>query len=146
MPVAYLGSAGFRFIQAEELASENSSAMIEKSKLCAGGQVLMWKPGAKGEKLRLQLHADKAREKVKIGFTMAHSPKGGDLSVFVNGKKIKFDGKDGISLYEPVQELLRNHFSESLPLRAGMNELLLESESTGKEILDGIDFIWISEP
>ncbi len=146
MPAAYFGSAGFRFIQAEELLPENSTGMTEEGKLCAGGKIVMWKPEIKGAKLGLQLRADKARENAKIGFTMAHGPDGGDLAVFVNGKKIKIDGRENISLYEPQQQLLRTHFSESLHLNAGMNELLLESESSGKEILNGIDFIWINEP
>ena len=145
IPEAYGGSAGFRFIQAEDLLTGESTASIEKGKLWAGGQIVMWRPLKDGEKIRLQLNAGPSRENTRIGFTMVHSPRGGEVSVSVNGKKVKFDGRESIILYEPVQQLLRNHFSESINLDEGINNITLESANVGQGTMNGIDFIWIRE-
>jgi hypothetical protein len=143
-PIAYLGSSGFRYLQAEKLISTGPSVKIEKGKLWADGSIVIWKPGEKGEKIKLNLTSGSAADKATIGFTLSHNPEGGEISVAVNGKAVKVDGNETVALFEPVQTILVNHFSREVSLKKGDNEVTIESVSgTGKNI--GIDFIWVKE-
>ena len=144
-PVAYLGSAGYRFIQAEELVKESSSVKLEKGKLWAEDNIMMWKPSGAVDKLVFKIHTGKAAEKANIGFTLSHGPEGGTISFMINGNPVKFDGNEAVKLFEPFQTILANHFSESIALKKGINEVIIESRHAdpGKKI--GIDFIWMKE-
>jgi hypothetical protein len=144
-PVAYLGSAGFRYIQAEKLISESSSVRAEQGKLWAGGSIMMWKPVKKDEKVSFNISSKAKVENAIIGLTLSHNLDGGIITVSVNGKKVRLDGNQSINLYEPVQSILANHFSEPTALKNGNNEITLVSpdDQKGKKI--GIDFIWVKE-
>ncbi len=145
-PIAYCGSAGFRFIEAENsIAEKSSNIKVEKGKLWAEEDILMWTPAKDGEMIRFQINIDKATDNTRIGFTMAHCPDGGKVSFLVNGKPVKFDGKEILNLYEPNLTILANHFSESISLNKGRNEIRFESLSTEKDKKIGVDFIWIKE-
>ena len=145
-PVAYLGSAGYRYIQAEELISESQSVKVEPEEICAGGSIIMWKPLKKGDKIRFNLSCNSDVENATIGVTLSHNPEGGTVAFTVNGKKINFDGKETVNTFEPFQTILANHFSEPVGLKKGLNEVIIESmdASNGKKI--GIDFIWLKVP
>jgi hypothetical protein len=101
----------------------------------------MWKPLEKGEKVSFRLNSDKTNDKFRVAMTLAHSPNGGKFSVLVNGKIVKFGADEIISLYEPTQKILDNHFSEIVTLNKGVNEIVFIAEEINKEI--GIDFIWM---
>lgn len=145
-PIAYLGSAGFRYIQAEKLIAESSSVKVEEGKMWADGSILMWKPVKRGEKVKFSLTGTANAENAIIGFTLSHNPGGGTISVTLNGKPLKFDGKDTMNLFEHFQTILANHFSEPIGLKKGDNEVIIESldgEPGGKT---GIDFVWLKTP
>jgi hypothetical protein len=144
-PAAYLGSDGFRFIQAEEIAEKTSSAYREKGNLWAMEDILFWRPESRLEKLKFIIVSDKNLENTKIGLTMAHSPEGGTVSLALNGKSVKFDQQEIIDLSMPERTVLRNHFSEPVDLFKGINIMTFESQDSapGKKI--GFDFFWISE-
>jgi hypothetical protein len=144
-PVAYLGSSGFRYIQAEKLIVSGASVKSEPGKLWADGSIVMWKPQNKGEKIMFHLGSNSPVDSTALGLTLAHSPDGAEISVKVNGIAVKFDGNETINLMEPVQTILANHFSGKLSLKKGDNEITIESVSgkSGKKI--GIDFIWVKE-
>lgn len=144
-PEAYLGSAGFRFIQAEMFIVENKTIKVENGSLWSEGSIVMWTPAKTAEKLKFMINSDKAGDKTNIGFTLAHSPNGGTMAIFINGMPVKFDGKETVNLFEPNQQILENHFSESIQLLKGNNEIIFESRDTemGKKI--GIDFVWMRE-
>ena len=144
-PVAYLGSAGFRYIQAEKLIGSGASVKTEPGKLWADGSIVMWKPQNIGEKIRFNLRNNASVDSTVLGLTLAHSPDGAEISVKVNGIDVKFDGNETIDLIEPVQTILANHFSGKLALKKGANEITIESVSgkSGKKI--GIDFIWVKD-
>jgi hypothetical protein len=144
-PEAYCGSAGFKFIQAESLANHPSGITTEPGKMWADGNILMWRPEHKGEKITLQIFLDRTAEKTKIGFTLAHGPPGGKISILINGEPTALDGYQTIDLYEPNLHVLVNHFSEPVQLKEGNNEITFISESTEKHKDVGIDFIWIKE-
>ena len=144
-PEAYLGSAGFRFIQAESLIQENSTIKLEYGAMWSQGSLMMWTPAQTAEKIRFLIHSDHARDKTHLGFTLAHSPEGGTLALFINGQPVKLDGKETLHLFEANQQILDNHFSESIQLAKGNNEIVFESREPemGKKV--GIDFVWIKE-
>ena len=126
-PIAYLGSAGFRYIQAEKLIPESSSVKVEQGKLWADGSILIWRPLEKGEKIKFNISNSVAAENAIIGLTLAHNPEGGTIAVAVNGMRVKFDGNETINLSGPFQSILANHFSEPVGLRKGLNEVIIES-------------------
>ena len=144
-PIAYLGSSGFRYIQAEKLISESSSVKVEHGKLWADGSIIMWKPQKKGEKISFIIKSAAANKAANIGLTLSHNPDGGTVSFAINGKPVKFDGNETVNLFEPFQSILTNHFSEPVGLNKGINEVTLEGldDDPGKKI--GIDFIWVKQ-
>ena len=144
-PIAYLGSRGYRYIQAEDVISLNSDLQKETGKIWAEGKILNWSPSAGRDKLRFSLNSEINAEKTNIGLSLCHSPVGGIISVTLNGKPIKMDGRGEINLFEPHQTILANHFSEKIDLKQGSNEIIIESKDTGRPVKVGIDFIWMRE-
>jgi hypothetical protein len=145
IPKAYCGSAGYRFIQAENLIPQNTTFKLEKDNLSADGTILEWTPAKAGEQNKFQIISEETIAKTTIGLTLASCPEGGKFSVLVNGKHVQFDGKDTINLFQPNQQILGNHFSQSLPLNKGKNEILFVSGDNEKDKKIGIDFIWLKE-
>jgi len=145
-PEAYLGSAGFRFIQAEQLIDENPKIQTERGNFWAEGALTMWSPETRGEKLRFQIDADRSSDGARIGFTLLNGPEGGAFTIQVNGNPVKFRGKDTIDLQGPKRWVLDNYLSEPVLLRKGQNEITLQSEDPGQGKKIGIDFVWIKEP
>lgn len=145
-PIAYCGSAGFRFVQAENLIADKSSSIrIEKGKLWAEKDILVWTPAKPDEEIRFHFNSDNPTEKTVIGLTIAHCPEGGTFSIYVNGQVVKIDGRDTLSLCEPNLQILANHFTESIPLKKGKNEIILKSMDTEKNRKIRIDFFWFKE-
>jgi hypothetical protein len=144
-PEAYLGSAGFTFFRAEDLIVDKTGITMEKGNLWAGSTILMWNPETEGRSIRFRFNSPSDTLRSNIGLTLAHLPEGGEISVSLNGEKIKFDGGESIRLDQPNNTSLRNHFSEAIHYIKGTNEIILYSQSreAGKRI--GIDFIWLKE-
>ena len=144
-PIAYLGSAGFRYIQAENLIPESSTVRSEKGRLWAGGTILVWKPNNKGERIKFNISCAQKVENAAIGFTLSHSPEGSTVALILNRKPVKFDGNETVNTFEPFQTILANHFSEPVRLEKGLNEVIFEPRDyePGKKI--GIDFFWLKE-
>ncbi len=145
MPVAYLGSAGYRYTQAEDLISNSASVRTEEDKIAAGSRIINWTPSRGSTKLKFNISSEKNAEKTNIGFTFRHDKNSGIVSIYLNGRLIKIDGKTEISLFEPHQTILSNHFTEKIDLKKGLNEVIIESKETGSSIKVGIDFIWIKK-
>ena len=142
-PIAYLGSRGYRYIQAEDVIRQSSDVKTETGKIWAEDKILIWSPSSGNDKLSFSLNSEKNVEKTNIGFTLCHLPSGGIITVTLNGKPVKMDGKTEIDLFESYQTILANHFSEKVDLKKGSNEIVIESKDTGRESKVGIDFIWM---
>ena len=84
-------------------------------------------------------------ESTKIGFTLAHCPQGGNISILLNGKPVKVDDHQTVDLFEPNQQILSNHFSEAVQLKKGNNEITFISAGADKDKIIGIDFFWIND-
>jgi hypothetical protein len=142
-PKAYLGSAGFRFLQAENIPVTGRGLNTVKDNLCAEGKMLVWDPASVGEEVTFSLTLPKAVENRNIGFTLAHLPGGGKISVLLNGEKVKIDGAEMVDLSTPGYRILDNHFTEKVNLRTGVNKITLRSEKGSSGTKTGIDFIWV---
>jgi hypothetical protein len=142
-PIAYLGSAGFSYYQAEKLIPVSASVKAEKGKLWADSLIVMWKPVRRGEKIKFRIPVDREIENSMLGLTLSHNPDGGNIIVSLNGQYLRFDGNEFINLYEPAQTSLVNHFSDTVTLKKGFNEIVLESIESSNRKKVGIDFIWL---
>jgi len=142
-PIAYLGSEGFSFIQAETIPLTGRGFKTVENNMCAEGKMLLWTPAKEREEITFSLAIPKAIEGSKIGFTLAHLPGGGKISVLVNGEPVKIDGNEIVDLNTPCYCILDNHFTGEVNFRAGVNKITLKSEEGSAGSKTGIDFIWI---
>jgi hypothetical protein len=141
-PVAYLGSDGYRFVQAEQLAAKAVNLYVEEGKIWADQNILTWQPESATEKLSLNIPSERYQDKARIGLTLAHTPDGGTILFRLNGRPVKIDGRDKISLYVPHRTLLENHFAELAGLRQGNNDLIIEMPDANGKRKAQIDFVW----
>jgi hypothetical protein len=144
-PEPYLGSAGYRFIQAENLITQKASVKLEEGKIWAGGKILMWSPARYDDRIKFSILSDTVVLQTAVRLTLAHGPDGGKIVIFLNGKAVKFGGNETINLFEADHQLLDNHFSESVMLNKGSNEVMIMSKDTIPGRKAGIDFIWMKE-
>ncbi len=143
-PEAYLGSAGFRFIEAEKMVDDGSVITIEGGNRWSDGHVVMWKPKEKNEKLKF--YVDQSMEgKFILGLTMVLLPNGGTISVYLNGEMIKMNDVESINLHESDRILLRNYFSKALTYKKGKNEIALQYVGDDSGVTIGVDFFWLKE-
>jgi hypothetical protein len=143
-PIAYLGSAGYTFIHAEQAFKKSADLSVEKGKIWAGGNILMWKPVKEKQRILFNFRRTSDSIRSNIGLTLAHLPGGGEISFYLNGKPVKFDGAETIRLEIKNNPILRNHFSETIRFVKGINELAIENRSSGNSKV-GLDFIWIKQ-
>ncbi len=144
-PVAYKGSAGYRFYNAEELVSSHADVYTEEGLLWAGGKILMWAPSGKGDKISFSIPNNFKGDENKMVITFAHLPESGKVSVYVNGNLTKFKNQNVLNLYEPYHKVLRNYTSVPLSLKKDNNDVTIEYIGEAKDKKVGIDFIWIKE-
>ncbi len=141
-PVAYLGSAGFNFTQAEKMFVRGKNIETIKDNFCAEGQMVMWSQSKAGEEITFRFSIKESQADRNLGLTLMHFPEGGKISVQVNGLNVKISGSEILDLGTSVYKFLDNHFTEKVSLKTGVNEITLKSE-TGQGKKTGIDFIWI---
>ncbi len=141
-PEAFAGSAGYEFIQAEDLLAPGLNLELERGGIYAGKGAMIWKPASIGEKISFQIETEKTGVPCRIGLTCPHGPEGGKVSFNINGSRIKFSGMEVIDLYASHQ-ILDNHLSEQLLLQSGENtiEIVSMEEIPFRHV--GIDFIWV---
>ena len=145
-PEPFKGSSGNRFLDAEgHLDKTGRNVSIQEGRLWAGGRIVMWEPEKKSEKISFIINNDKNMNNTRIGITMAKMPEGGTIALSINGKPLRFGGKDEISLFNDHHIILDNFTSEQFQLKNGRNEIVFEilDETPGKKV--GIDFFWLRE-
>jgi hypothetical protein len=142
-PIAYLGSSGYKYFQAEELPRNEAKVKTEESNISSGKRILDWYPRNVSDRLEFRIKCEKNITGTNFGLTLRHDPYGGIISVYLNGKPVKIDGKPDVSLFETTREILSNHFSEKVDLNEGINTIVIEAKDTGRSGKVGIDFIWM---
>lgn len=139
-PKALKGSAGFLFHEAEDVIHGGTHTGNEKGSLWSDGNLLIWKPEEKGEKLTLEIPASVQGKTMELRLTMKKSPEGGSFSMVLNGEKV--DHGAVYDLYEDFHTTSVNIVPESTKQLKEKNQLELIFEGgTGREI--GVDFIWV---
>jgi hypothetical protein len=144
-PVAYAGSEGYEFIQAEDLKVKGENFSKETGQLWSEGKILMWKPVKNSDELKLELEVPADEKKMSLGFTFSRMPEGGKISVFINGDLVKFNNQEIIDLSEKYSTVLDNYFSPRLALRKGKNAIVLKCMPGGQMKKVGIDFLWLKK-
>ncbi|MFN8205986.1 MAG: glycoside hydrolase family 172 protein [Bacteroidales bacterium] len=144
-PVAFKGSAGWDFIQAEDLITARNKCVVAEDEICAGMKVLEWTPsGAEGE-LYLVIPSNKEVQKTRIGLTIEHSPEGSKLCFLWNDIPVRVDGRDTLYCRSVTGRKLETHFTDEIDLRKGRNKLTVKMpECSGRQV-GRFDFIWIRE-
>jgi len=144
-PIAYKGSAGYKFYNAEDVVTTQTNLSFDESTLWSGGKLLVWSPTQKGEKISFKVPCNIEGVKNKMVITFAQLPDGGEVSVNVNRILTKFNGTEILSLVEPYHVVSRKYTSDALILKKGENNITIEyvGDSSGKKV--GIDFIWVKE-
>jgi len=145
LPEAFKGSAGWSFVQAEELVSGTEDICIEKDNFWAGSGVLKWKPAHHQDILKLNIHSSGEVRETRIGLTLTHDPQSGRLVFRLNGKPVRFSGSDTLDISTRSGRLLENHFSSPLSLRKGLNELEISMPGADGGKIAKIDFVWLRE-
>jgi len=143
-PKAYLGSAGFSFFQAENLAESSSPTEVIDEKMASGGRILMWTTSGTGETLKFIVDIPGPKQYI-LGFTFLKLPGGDNISAFVNGKPVRLNNQDTIDLNETGRKILRNYFSGPVHFMEGRNEIVLKDMDSSGKNKTGIDFIWLKE-
>lgn len=143
-PMAYRGSNGYRFINAEELIHFGSNIRTEEWSLGAGGKIVIWHPAFQGDKISFSLPEDMETSNSRLVITFAKLPDGGEVSVYMNGNLLKMSGEEVINLCGPHHRVLRNYNSVPFDLKKeGGNELTVEYVGKAGNKKIGIDFFWI---
>jgi hypothetical protein len=143
-PQAYLGSKGYKFLQAEDIVSNPSNAELVQGRFWSEKNILLWKPMNNNEKLRFII--TKPEEGAfNFGLTIAHMPEGGTFRVLLNGNPVLFNGQDTIKSKDSLRTYLRNHISAPVPFHSGENELEIESIGGNNGDKIGIDFFWVKD-
>ena len=144
-PIAFKGSAGYKFYNAEDVVATRTNLTFEENTLWSGDKLLVWSPTQKGEKISFIVPNSLEGVENKMVITFAHFPEGGDVSVYVNSILTKFKGKEILNLFEPYHRVSRKYTSTPLKLKKGENEITIEcvGDPTGKKV--GIDFIWVKD-
>lgn len=143
-PMAYLGSSGYSFVQAEDLVVHSASTEVISGKIWSGSKILLWKPMKEHEELKFVFHREK-EGKTNLGMTLAHLPNGGGIMVFLNGDPVTFNDNLSIDLGDSARTYLKNYISEPLPVQKGKNEIALKFSDWKNGNVSGIDFFWLNE-
>jgi len=143
-PLAYLGSSGFSFSQAEDILVNPSETELVIGKFWSEKKILVWKPLAIGDKLKFNI-VKPEKGLYNLGITAAHMPEGGAFNVHLNGESVEFNENDTINTRDSSRVYLRNYISAPIQFDSGDNEITLEytGKETGQEI--SIDFFWFKD-
>lgn len=142
-PLAFKGSSGWKFIQAEEITENNKYISTEYDNFWANGKILKWTPPDNGKELKLSINSSEERIKTRIGLTMANTNDAGALSFQLNDQPVRFGNRDTLSLLSHSVRFLDNYFSEEVYLKKGRNELTLRMTNADKNRSARIDFLWM---
>jgi hypothetical protein len=145
-PAARMGAANSVFYAAEEAVTDSGATRIDKGRLWAGGQLLVWTPQKSGDRKSLTIPVDSPGKK-QIHVALAMTPQSGKVAFLLDGKPLQLaDETDAIDLHCSHRTLLRSIALIPVELTAGDHALVLElrdstEHAAGSEV--GIDFIWL---
>jgi len=138
-PVKYLGSAGYEFIEAEDIASLYPADRLYASYLWSKGRAYFNEFKTVGESFKLRFTIDEKRES-NIQLTMAHTPESGKVKIFIEG--MEEETAVTIDLHSSFGVYSRNHGIRRTLLQPGNYSIIIENLEEGPNRI-GVDFIWL---
>ena len=155
MPEARLHATGSTFYQAEDVLKGANKTQLIKDDIWAGGQMLLWKPENKGDKISFALDVtEKGNYKLRI--TVANTPSSGVVSAYIDNRRLNFyelmtvgDFVLTRDLFEPYHTTSRTLFCPDIvELDIGQHkvDVVYEGKSANSKGSDvGIDFLWLQK-
>jgi len=144
-PASRGGAHSSFFHQAEDLAVIKGDVSTETNNLYSGGKLLVWKPKARGDELKLKLPVDNT-QKWAVMLVSALRAESGPISVKVGDTQLKYGEGTTADLYVPHRLLLRAIRAHDVQLEEGERTLTIRYEgdvvNPGSKSV-GIDFIWL---
>ena len=141
-PEAYLGSAGFQFIEAEKVVNFLINTTVEEGAQWSENQLLIWRPKNLDDRLTFTMDQVEGGKYI-LGFTLAHLPGGGTISAYLNEEIILLNDRESIDLQESQRIFLRNYLSKDLTFTKGENEVALQFKGKKPGNIIGVDFLWL---
>ena len=137
-----------RYYQAEELARPGPQVTLEEGNLWAGGQLLVWHPGGKGEQLELRVPIlESGKHALHLG--LALNQHAGRITAKLDGHSVGFGDKaDVIDLHVPYRVLSRQYGSDPIELTKGEHVLTLHYEGVPDSVSEpkiGIDYVAVQK-
>jgi len=133
------------FHAAEDLAAKDASITLRKGNLYAGGSLMVWQPKEKGDTLALKLPVAQDGDYV-VHIVAGLDAGSGRFTAMLDGDNI---GLNGLDLYVPYRELLRDFSKRTVSLKKGEHDLTIRHEGPSpaganvKRPVIGLDFIWL---
>jgi len=147
-PAARMGAARSVFFVAEDVAADLAGTTPREAPIWAGGKLLVWTPGNKGESKSFKIPVRSAGKK-QIHVAFAMTPQSGHVAFRLDGEPLQLaDHSDTLDLYRPYRTLLRSMDLMPTELTAGDHTLTLEFAGAAEGVASpeiGVDFIWVQD-
>lgn len=141
-PISSGAATDYRFLSAEQTLREGSPISFEYDPLWAGGNLMLWTPSKKGEKLVMAVNTSAGRKNMQ--FTFALLENGGEIKVYINGQHVRLRGQEVIDLNVSGRKLNRSFATEDIDFKQGENIIIIENVSEGT-VKIGVDLLWIRD-
>ena len=119
---------------------------VDKRRLWAGGQLLIWTPGQNGARKSFTIPIDAPGRK-QIHVALALTPQSPRVTFRLDGRPLQLANRsETADLYRPYRTLLRSVALTPVELTSGDHTLTLELKDAREHIRRpeiGIDFIWV---
>ncbi|MCJ7682388.1 MAG: DUF2961 domain-containing protein, partial [Candidatus Aminicenantes bacterium] len=145
-PAARMGARNSVFYASENAISNRDRTTLQKNRLWAGGQSLVWMPASPGETKSFLFEVEETG-RYRIHFVAGLTPQSGRIRLLLDGKSVPLSEKEEvINLYRPYRTLSRNFTLEETELTKGNHELRFVFEGANADIETPtivIDFLWV---
>jgi len=147
-PAARGGAARSVFFEAEDCLLDAKATSLEEARLWAGGKLLVWTPGDKGERMSFKIPIRTAGKK-QIHIAFAMTPQSGQVAFCLDDRPLQLANRaDTLDLYYPYRTLLRSMDLMPMELAVGDHTLTLEFAGASESVANpevGADFIWVQD-
>lgn len=143
-PAARGGASNSQFYEAD-VVMDRSGTDLRSGAIWSGGQALVWKPKAVGERKTVKLPVAVAG-KYRVHVTAGLDPNSGRLSAWVEGRAGGQPKPMDIDLFVPFRTLSRAFSLEPIELSAGEHILILEYKGSDSSVSlpeITLDFFWV---
>jgi hypothetical protein len=147
IPAMRMGARNSVQFTAEDQLGIRTNITGKPGYLWEKGQLMVWKPAAKGAAKTFNFQVEKGGKK-RIHCVFAHAPGSGIVSFRVDGRQALLNNKaETLDLHRPYRILSRSHTLQTVELDAGEHTLTLiyQGASAGMAGEIGFDFFWVQD-